>query len=195
MSKGEETRQFIIERSAPIFNTKGIAATAMSDIMEATQLSKGSLYVHFENKDVLAGEAVDYNLDTQSGKIRSQVEKQRTAKDKLFAFVDTLSDPLHPPVTGGCPIMNFGLEADDTNPAIKNKVNRNVEQSEAWIAEIIKQGIKAGEFKAGWNYREFATVMFAMIEGGVMICRIAGNNTRMKAISSAVKKMITEQLV
>lgn len=195
MSKGEETRQFIIERSAPIFNIKGIAATAMSDIMEATQLSKGSLYVHFENKEVLAGEVVDYNLGAQSNKIRSYVEKHRTAKEKLFAFVDTLSDPLHPPVTGGCPIMNFGLEADDTNLVIKNKVNRNVEQSEAYIAEIIKQGIKAGEFKAGWNYKEFATVMFAMIEGGVMISRIAGNNTRMRAISSAVKKMITDQLV
>jgi len=195
MSKGEETRQFIIERSAPIFNTKGIAATAMSDIMEATRLSKGSLYVHFENKDVLAGEVVEYNLNAQSGKIRSQVEKHLTAKDRLFAFIDTLSDPLHPPVTGGCPIMNFGLEADDTNPAIKNKVYRTIEQSEVWIAEIIKQGIRAGEFKPGWNYKEFATVMFAMIEGGVMICRIAGNSTRMKAISGAVKKMITEQLL
>jgi TetR/AcrR family transcriptional repressor of nem operon len=195
MTKGEETRQFIIERSAPIFNTKGIAATAMSDIMEATKLSKGSLYVHFENKDVLAGEVVEYNLAAQSKKIQSQVERYSTAKDRLFAFVDALGDPLHPPVTGGCPIMNFGLEADDTNPVIKNKVNRNVEQSEAWIAGIIKQGIKSGEFKPGWNYKEFATVMFAMIEGGVMICRIAGNKNRMKAISAAVKKMITEQLV
>ena len=195
MTKGEETRQFIIERAAPVFNTKGIAATAMSDIMEVTRLSKGSLYVHFENKEVLAGEVVDYNLNTQSGKIQSQVEKHHSAKDKLFAFVDTLSDPMHPPVTGGCPIMNFGLEADDTNPVIKNKVNRNVEQSEAWIAGMIKQGIKAGEFRADWNYKEFASVMFAMIEGGVMISRIAGNNTRMKAISSAVKKMITDQLV
>ncbi|RTZ46274.1 TetR/AcrR family transcriptional regulator [Chryseobacterium arthrosphaerae] len=37
------------------FNTKGIAATAMSDIMDVTKLSKGSLYVHFDNKDVLVG--------------------------------------------------------------------------------------------------------------------------------------------
>nr|WP_278021516.1 hypothetical protein [Flavobacterium ginsengisoli] len=26
MTKGEETRQFIIEKAAPIFNTKGIAS-------------------------------------------------------------------------------------------------------------------------------------------------------------------------
>ena len=34
MSKGEQTRQMIIEQSAALFNKKGIAATAMSDIMD-----------------------------------------------------------------------------------------------------------------------------------------------------------------
>ncbi|WP_290795028.1 hypothetical protein [Flavihumibacter sp. UBA7668] len=43
MTKGDKTKQFIIEQSAPIFNTKRIAATSMLDNMEATQLSKGSL--------------------------------------------------------------------------------------------------------------------------------------------------------
>src|SRR5688572_24291233 len=73
MTKGEETRQFIIERSAPLFNTKGIAATAMSDIMDVTKLSKGSLYVHFENKDVLADAVVDYNMDQLAKKIDAAI--------------------------------------------------------------------------------------------------------------------------
>ncbi|MFA6249149.1 MAG: TetR/AcrR family transcriptional regulator, partial [Mucilaginibacter sp.] len=51
MSKGESTKQIIIERATPIFNKKGIFGTSMSDIMEAAKLSKGSLYVHFEDKD------------------------------------------------------------------------------------------------------------------------------------------------
>jgi len=44
MTKSERTRQFIIETSAPIFNTKGIAATAYSDVMQATKMAKGGLY-------------------------------------------------------------------------------------------------------------------------------------------------------
>jgi AcrR family transcriptional regulator len=195
MSKGEETRQMIIERAAPIFNIKGVAATAMSDIMEATKLSKGSLYVHFENKDVLAREVVDYNLAGQCAKIQSAVQKQRSAKDKLFAFIDVLSDPLHPPVFGGCPIINFGMEADDTNQVIKARVNQEIETAQVLITDIIKQGIKAGEFKPGWNYKEFAIAMFAMLEGGVMLCRIAGNRSKMKAVSNTLKKMISGQLV
>jgi TetR/AcrR family transcriptional repressor of nem operon len=47
MSKGENTRQFIIEKAALIMNQKGIAGTSISDIMEATKLAKGGIYRRF----------------------------------------------------------------------------------------------------------------------------------------------------
>ena len=40
MTKSERTRQFIIEQSAAIINKKGVAGTAISDLMEATKLAK-----------------------------------------------------------------------------------------------------------------------------------------------------------
>lgn len=194
MTKGEETRQFIIERSAAIFNKKGIAATAMSDIMEATKLSKGSLYVHFDNKDVLTASVVDYNMEQLSAKVQTALSKCNTAKDKLFAFIDVLGDPMNPPVDGGCPMINFGMEADDTNEVIRNKASRGVERSQQIIADVIKEGITRGEFKPDWNYKEFATIMFAMLEGGIMMSRIVGNNSKMRIITANLKKMITGQL-
>lgn len=193
MSKGEETRRFIIERSAPIFNQKGIAATAMSDIMEATKLAKGSLYVHFENKDVLAAEVVAYNMELLGKKVFSAIAKAQTAKGKLLAYIEVLTDVLNPPVTGGCPMINFGVEADDTNPLLKRKVHEGMEYSQQVIADIIKQGIKAGEFKPTWNYRDFATIMFALIEGAGIIGRVAGNNVKMKVIVKYLKQMINDQ--
>ena len=195
MTKAEKTRQFIIERSAPIFNTRGIAATAMSDIMEATKLSKGSLYVHFDNKDVLAGAAIDHNMDLLTKKVLAALGQYKNAKDKLFAYIDVFIDPTHPPVTGGCPMMNFGTEADDTNQMVRDKVHEVVEQSQQLIVDIIKAGIKEKTFNPDWNYKEFATMMFAMIEGGIMIGRIAGNNSKMKIIARNLKQMISEQVV
>src|SRR5882672_5663677 len=101
MTKAERTKQFIIEKSAPIFNTKGVAGTAMSDIMEATKLAKGSLYVHFENKDELSYAAVDYNLDKLAEKTIAAMNKHKTAKGKLLAVADFYNDPLNIPLEGG----------------------------------------------------------------------------------------------
>jgi AcrR family transcriptional regulator len=193
MAKGEETKQMIIERSAPIFNKKGIAATAMSDIMEATQLSKGSLYVHFDNKDTLASTVVDYNMQLLNKKIAAVLGKHDNPKDKLFAFIDIYKDPLNPPVTGGCPMMNFGVEADDTNEPVRLKVARTIDASQQTLTDIIRQGITQGVFKPDWNYKEFATMMFAMIEGGVMITRSTKKHDKMAIIIRNLKKMIEEQ--
>ncbi|MFV8343486.1 TetR/AcrR family transcriptional regulator [Flavobacterium sp. XS2P39] len=193
MSKGEATKRFIIEQAAPLFNTKGIAATAMSDIMEATKLSKGSLYVHFENKDLLVASAVDYNMEQLTNKLRSKLSQYKTAKDTLYGYLDFFIDPTQPIIAGGCPMLNFGMEADDTNELIKKKVNILINKSQKLLSDIIKEGIGNGEFKADWNHEDFATIMFAMIEGGVLICRVADNNAKMKVINDNLKKMIAAQ--
>ncbi|MFS4473245.1 TetR/AcrR family transcriptional regulator [Chryseobacterium sp. T20] len=190
MTKGEETKQFIIEKSAPIFNTKGIAATSMSDIMEATKLSKGSMYVHFENKEVLACAAVDHNLKLLSERLLNNLSKFKTSKEQLFAYIDFFSDPNHPPVTGGCPLLNFGMEADDTNPVVKEKINRAIKQGQELLSGIIERGISNKEFKADWNPADFATVLFSMLEGGHLIARMSGNNERMEIITKNLKKII-----
>ena len=62
MTKGETTRQQIIQQAAPLFNQRGFAGASMQDIMEATGLEKGCLYRHFASKQELAVEAFHYTL-------------------------------------------------------------------------------------------------------------------------------------
>lgn len=195
MTKAERTKQFIIEKSAPIFNIKGVAGTAMSDIMEATKLAKGSLYVHFENKEDLSYAVVDYNLEKLAEKIAAAMNKYKTAKEKLFAFTELYSDPFNPPVVGGCPMLNFGTEADDTNPVIKQKVNKTLQATPQMLARIIEQGIIDGEFKNSWNAKEFGIKMFAMIEGGILISRVSANKEQMFTIVELIKKEIEENSI
>jgi len=195
MSKGEQTRQMIIEQSASIFNKKGIAATAMSDIMDATDLSKGSLYVHFDNKDVLAEAVVDYNMELLVQRTLAVINRHENPKDKLFAYIDAYRNPLNPMVDGGCPMLNFGMEADDQNEVVREKVAVMVNRSQQLIIDIIAQGIRQGIFKADWNYKEFATIMFAMIEGGILISKTTRKIDKVAIINRNLKKMIEAQLV
>ncbi len=60
MRKGEQTRQEIIPKAAPIFNQKGYDGAALSDLMRAAGLEKGGIYRHFESKQELAEQAFDH---------------------------------------------------------------------------------------------------------------------------------------
>ena len=41
MSKGDQTREFILERAVELFNVQGYSGVSLSDVMQATGLQKG----------------------------------------------------------------------------------------------------------------------------------------------------------
>jgi TetR/AcrR family transcriptional regulator, transcriptional repressor for nem operon len=87
LSKAERTRAFIIESTAEIFNKKGYAGTSLSDLTEATNLTKGSIYGNFENKEEVALAVFDYNCAKISQVIQEQINKAETFHDKLIVEV------------------------------------------------------------------------------------------------------------
>ena len=47
----EETEQKIIEKALELFTSKGYESTSVQDIIDATGLSKGAIYHHFDSKE------------------------------------------------------------------------------------------------------------------------------------------------
>jgi len=195
MTKAEKTRQLIIDKAAPIFNTKGIAGTSMSDIMAATNLAKGSLYVHFEDKEELAQCVVNHNLQMFRDRVNAAMSSGFGFKQKLLAMLDYYRDPLNPKVEGGCPILNFGAESNGIHPSIRQTVDKTVVNMQQTIARIINNGVKAGEFKEGWNSEEFAIKSFAMLEGALLFSRLANNKHNMTIVIGILKKEIEENSI
>src|ERR1700744_3379068 len=123
ISKAERTRQFIVEKTAPIFNKKGYAGTSLSDMTEATGLTKGSIYGNFANKDEVALAAFDYNIAKVQDVLKRESERHTSVVDCLLGYIDVYENFLrHPFPVGGCPILNTAVEADDTHPRLKEKV-------------------------------------------------------------------------
>ena len=58
LSKGERTRQSILQAAYELFLENGYAATSMREIAERTGLALGGIYNHFENKQAIFSELV-----------------------------------------------------------------------------------------------------------------------------------------
>src|ERR1700710_2995811 len=105
MSKAEKTKQFILEKTAPIFNVKGYSGTSLNDMTDATGLTKGSIYGNFNNKDEVALAAFDYNLQKVQNIINAEMDKHESMRDKLLVYIDVYDNFLkYPFLSGGCPI-------------------------------------------------------------------------------------------
>ncbi len=113
----------------------------------------------------------------------------------MFAYLDFFKSPVQFPVAGGCPILNFGVEADDTDPVIKGKVKGLIEAAQSLASMIIRQGIEQGEFKETFDARSFSILLFSAIEGAVLIGRVMESDRQMSTVIGVLKQMIEAQLV
>jgi TetR/AcrR family transcriptional repressor of nem operon len=192
LSKAERTKQFIIETTAGIFNTKGYAGTSMSDITEATGLTKGSIYGNFENKEDVALAVFDYNYSRLVKIRRQKIADATTYYDKLMVYAQIYHSFYQKnfPI-GGCPILNTAVEADDTNVRLKEKAAKAISKWKINIMELIQAGIDKGEFNAVEDIEQMALSIIALIEGGIMIARVTDNRLNMDKVLKTVETLIS----
>ncbi|MBB4107178.1 MULTISPECIES: TetR/AcrR family transcriptional regulator [Pedobacter] len=191
MTKAEKTRNFIVEKTAPIFNMKGYAGTSLNDITAATGLTKGSIYGNFANKDEVALAAFDYNLKTVSSRIDAEMDKQASIKEKLLVYIMIYQNFLSGTVTeGGCPILNTAIDADDTHPALRARAVKAVMGWKNKIIKLIETGIANKEISADHNPEQVALTVIAIIEGGIMISRLTAKPSHWDLIMDSLKKYV-----
>jgi len=178
--KGEQTRQFIIMKSAEIFNQRGYSGSSLNEIMDSTGLKKGGIYCHFASKDELAFEAFDYAIQVMRERFREAVSGKSSARDKLLALLAIYTDVVNnPPLKGGCPMLNTAVESDDAHPGLRERAQKAMAEWLAFIKRIIQRGIKAGEFHSQVDADALASFVTSLIEGGVMMCKLDGDNRHM----------------
>lgn len=192
LSKSDRTRQFIIEKAAPLFNRQGYAATSLSDLTAATGLAKGGIYGNFSSKDEIAAEAFEYAMNKVREAIRFKMNQHRSAQGKLLAILDFYhnysSDPL---IDGGCPLLNTATEADDHLPFLRERANRIMKEMLAVLEQLIAKGKAEGDFHADVDEAAEAAFLFAAIEGGIMMSRLRGNPRLLNQVLDMLRERIT----
>lgn len=196
MTKAEKTKEFIIAKAAPLFNKKGYAGTSMSDIMKATGLAKGGLYGNFENKDEIAALAFEYSYNLLKEDIGLKIKAKKTGVDKLLAIFQYYKNyTVSPPIDGGCPLMNTAVDADDAFPFLKKKAKQALQEMLGSLQYLIKLGIQEGAFRSNLNVKKEAELIFAQIEGGIMMAKVLDDVTVLNRLLDNLKNRIETEYI
>lgn len=176
--KSEKTRQYIIERAAPIFNKKGYAGTSLSDLTQATGLTKGSIYGNFKNKDEVALHSFKHNVDIIINAYTVEMSKVDTCLDKLLVF-SGIYRKMYQEIQnmGGCPILNTLVEADDTHFELHAQAVKILNLWKKGIVQVINKGIKNKEIKSSTDSEKIAGLIISLIEGGGVMTKTTGEDS------------------
>jgi TetR/AcrR family transcriptional repressor of nem operon len=195
MSKGDDTRKWILDRTAQVFNTRGYFGCSMADILRVTGLQKGGVYNHFGSKEQLALEAFDHAVDLVRARFADALRGKHHAADRLLALVQASRDYMvDPPIPGGCPIMNTAVESDDAHPALRARAIRAMDDWRDLIITTVSRGIERGEVRPSVDPDAFATLLIATVEGGLMMSKLYKDSIHLDRAADSMIRYIESQV-
>ena len=193
MGKAEKTRQWIAEKTAPLFNKKGFEATSLSDLTTATGLTKGALYGNYKDKQAIRKAAFEYAMVEVRNLAKDYLGSATTFKGKLSALVGFFASyVLSPPVEGGCPLLNTAIEVDDGDPNMRAVVVKELHAMVNYISWLLEKGIAANEFKPDIDTKALAYTFFCSIEGALMFSRVEQSRDPMNMVVAHCNNLLDQ---
>ena len=136
------------------------------------------------NKGRTALHAFDYAWKDTSDKRLRNVETVSNAVEKLRLHIDNYVNT--PSFPGGCPLLNFAVDADDGNLALRTRVRKALKGWEDLLAKIVEDGQSAGEINPEIEPHSVANLVISVLEGATVIARI---NKRSAALDDAQRHL------
>lgn len=193
MTKGEETRKLIVEKSAELFNTKGYDACSMSDIMKVTGLKKGGLYNHFSSKEDLSVEAFDYMFSLIFQMFRKHLDEKKTSIDKLSGIIDAFEELIvSSPIKGGCPVGNAAVFANQDHPILQAKAKVAFGKLIDYVSIKIQEGMDDEEFNCNLNVELESVSFVSSLEGATLMSRVYGDLKHFQLVKKSLVNRINE---
>ena len=166
----ERRRQQIIVAAKRIFSAKGFNKATMEDIAEEAEISPGTIYIYFKNKDELYASLSirilqHLNIRLEHVKNQNNVnDEQRIAslKDSLYDIYDF--DPL-------ILINLFHLQSSESlknlSPELLSEIKRLSQSSLKIMSDIFSEGISTGVFIKA-NPNALADIFWALFSGVIL---------------------------
>ena len=143
--KSEQKKKFIIETARTVFMEKGFIKVTMKDIVEACGISRGGLYLYFQNTGELFEEVLKMEQEDTDDVFGKSIREETTPSDILALFLNEQKKELLN--------MNQSLNKavyeyffDTTIPARENLLKKQFDAAVYVIEKLIQEGAQNGEF-------------------------------------------------
>ena len=155
----------VAESAMRVFWQKGYSATSIQDLVEATGLSRSSLYSTFTNKHGLFLHALRlYHRQTAAN--AALLAQAGSATELVYRLLRTIADQeLANESCFGCLVANTSLELGGRDDVVTEAVGKHFSTLEAALAALMQRGQLQGEIPPGKSPLALARFLVATIQG------------------------------
>ena len=181
--KSTQKKQYILDTARKVFEEKGFKSVTMKDIVEACEISRGGLYLYFDNTEQILLEILHKEAEETDDLFTKNISEKDTAADILALFLKEQKKELlrkKNNLTVAVYEYFFAHKSTDKNNMLRKQFDAGVKV----IEKLIEAGIASGEFYCE-DPRGAASNIMYVLEGMKINSQTFG----------ITEKMVDEQLL
>ena len=165
--KGAQTREKIIHESLQLFTVKGYFNTSISDILNATDLTKGGLYGHFQSKEDIWYAVYERAVEIWQGIVFKEARRISNPLRRIEKTIERdLAEYMGGDVfDGGCFFFNTLVELSGQSGAMSRHILRGFVRFSRLLRSWFKEADEKGLLKEGLNLKEISNFIVITLNG------------------------------
>lgn len=189
MKKGQETKMVILEAGLDMASQLGLEGVSIGALAQATNMSKSGLFAHFQSKENLQIEILDYAARVFSEGVIIPALVTKAGIPRIKALVNNWvewSDNL----TGGCIFVSASTDYSDRPGKVRECL---LGQQEDWIdclCRIAESAIKVGEFREDIECEQFAFDLYSLLLGFHLYDKLLDDSETKKRQEIALDRLL-----
>ncbi|GAA3192921.1 MULTISPECIES: TetR/AcrR family transcriptional regulator [Streptomyces] len=184
-------RERLVRSTQELLWERGYVGTSPKAILERAGVGQGSMYHHFDGKAALALAAIERSAEELWASADACLSGPGTAYDKVAAYLLRERQVLR-----GCPIGRMTHDRDVACSAeLRRPLDALFDRLRTRIAEVITEGVRAGELAAGTDPSALAATVAATVQGGYVLARAADDPAPFDAAVQGLLSLLSAQVV
>jgi TetR/AcrR family transcriptional regulator, lmrAB and yxaGH operons repressor len=186
MARPDRSRAALIDNAAILFRRQGYAATGLNQILDEAGVKPGSMYHHFpQGKQQLAAAVVETAGAAIEQLLRRLLATDRPTADIVDRWIDLLVAGLAGDQRDGCPIEPIATESVNASPLVRAASARAFK---GWCVAL-EDRLRSDGW-SGSDAEPVALAVISLIEGALILSRIAGDAAALNAAKPAARSLL-----
>lgn len=143
--KSVQKRNYIIEKARLVFQEKGYLTVTMKDIVEACEISRGGLYLYFDNLQELFLEVLRLESEETDDVFMPAISESMSSADILGLFLQEQKKELLKK-KGSLSRAIFEYNFENKVPVKENSLRKQFDMAVKVIEKLIIGGMREGDF-------------------------------------------------
>jgi len=162
----------VISRATQVFRARGYTGTSMADLLDATRLSRSSLYQAFAGKEALFLRCLQHYCDEFAAQLSADLRRASGGREfieQTFHRIARGADD--PAIREGCLAMNTAIELGNTDCAPARQAEQGLQRFARIFRRAIEQAQQEGTIANDRNAGDLAQYLVSSMCGLRMLIK------------------------